>query len=72
MIATKIENIDQIRLIDRLGMKIPFDITWWERNLRKGKLYLCVDYDNKLDYVFRFAGEKPIILAFERFLIEIL
>ena len=49
MIATKVENIDQIRLIDRMGMKIPFDIAWWEKNLRRGDIYLCVEHNDKLD-----------------------
>lgn len=72
MIATKVESIDQIRLIDRMGMKIPFDITWWEKNLKKGDIYLYVDGRNTLDWSYRFTGENPIILAFERFLMEII
>lgn len=72
MIATKIENIDQIRLIDRMGMRIPFDIAWWENNLKKGSIYLCVDHNDKLDYAYRFTGKQPIVLAFERFVMEIM
>ena len=72
MIATKVENIDQIRLIDRMGMKIPFDIAWWARNLKKGSIYLYVDHDNRLDYAFRFTGKQPIVLVFERFVMEIM
>ena len=72
MIATKVENIDQIRLIDRMGMKIPFDIAWWEKNLRRGDIYLCVEHNDKLDYAFRFTGKQPIVLTFERFVKEIM
>lgn len=72
MIATKVENIDQIRLIDRMGMRIPFDIAWWEKNLKRGNVYLYSDGHNILDWAYRFTGEKPIILAFERFLMEII
>ena len=71
-VATKVENIDQIRLIDRMGMKIPFDIAWWEKNLRRGDIYLCVEHNDKLDYAFRFTGKQPIVLTFERFVMEIM
>lgn len=72
MIATLISNLDQVKLIERMGMRVPFDLDWWARNLKKGSIYLYVDHDNRLDYAFRFTGKQPIVLAFERFVMEIM